>query len=213
MKRPIIIAAAMAGVVAMAQLSNAYSGPAPSGGGNGDEDSKIGSSKEPKGIATNQGIISLAKVSRPATSAITSRIGNAADVCRQLDAAYYVDCLGERLEALAAELSSKGDYGEAQKIIEDASKKLRRVAAQNRDRSKPRVRVPTPKSVKSKTTRPIVATKPEAQKEVRAQAEAIIAETQTLLLRSAANSAQRKSHYEQIAAAVGSETKVLLRSL
>ncbi len=214
MKKSIFVAATVAGVMAMTQLTSAYSGPGPSpGGGNGNEDSKISGNKSPKGIATKQGIISLAKVSRPATSAITSRIGDAADTCKQLATAYYVDCLGERLQALSEELSSNGDYGEAQKIIKNASKKLRSVASKNRDRSKPRVKVPTPKSYKAKTTKAINAVKPEAQKEVRAQAEAIIAETQTLLLRSAANSAQRKTHYEQIAAAVGSESKVLLRSL
>ncbi len=172
-----------------------------------------GTGKQPRGITTKTGIISLTEVSKPVTRTITSRIASAAKLCKQLSSSYYADCLGERLESLAKELSTHGDYREAKKIISVASKKLRNVAASNRDSSKKRIRVSTPGSATGPTTKPISATKPEAAASVKSQAEAIIAEAQTKLLRSGNNSQRRKSHYQQIAAALGSESKVLLRSL
>ena len=50
-----------------------------------------------------------------------------------------------------------------------------------------------------------------ANRQVTARAEAILQETETLLLRSATGTAARTLAYQQIAAAVGS-TKLLLRS-
>jgi hypothetical protein len=193
--------------VAVAQGYGGYSGD----GGNGLDITKTKPGKA--AILTPRGPVSLKTVSPPATNAITSRIGAAADLCRQLDPAYYVDCLGERLDALADELSSSGDYAAARKIIDNAAGKLRSLAKKNKDTSKQRVRLQTKGQGKASVTKPISAIKPAASKAVRQEAEAIIAEAQTLLLRSASNSDKRKSHYQQIAAAVGSETKVLLRSL
>ena len=186
-----------------------------SSGGSSDYGNSIdaGPGKQPRGISTKTGIVSLKDVSTPVTEAITSRITGATTLCKQLATSYYVDCLGERLEALSKELSTDGDYREVQKIIAVASKKLRNLASSNRDTSKGRVRVSTPGSATGPTTKRIKPIKPEAAASVKRKAEAIIAEAQTKLLRSANNSQRRKSHYQQIAAAIGSESKVLLRSL
>ena len=63
-----------------------------------------------------------------------------------------------------------------------------------------------------RTSRPIIPVAPEAQAEVNVQADAILSEAATVLLRSADNSPQLQDDYIQIATAVGS-TKVLLRSI
>ena len=164
-------------------------------------------------MLTGPGFKDLDEVSTPATNAITSRIGQSSRLCIQTASGYYVDCLGERLGALAAELPKSGEYAEARKIIHRASKKLRRLAKVNRDTTKPRIRIKFTDSKSSKTTKTIRATAPELNRLVRNEAEAILLEAQTLLLRSVNSSQKRKTHYQQISAALGSETKVLLRSL
>jgi hypothetical protein len=201
---------AIAVTFCMSALDNAQAsghGPSPDGSG------EISQDAQPRDISTNSGSVSLRDVSTPATNAITSRMSAAGALCEKLESAYYVDCLGERLASLSEELSTQGDYRKARKIIAVASARLRNLAALNRDSLKQRIRVRTPGSATGKRTKRITPIKPATAASVKKQAELIIANAQLKLLRSANNSQRRKSHYQQIAAALGSESKVLLRSL
>jgi hypothetical protein len=206
MKKNIFIAVSVAALISLSSTAQ-MSLSSGHGMGSGDPDAGGGPDSIEANIEVN------IDVSSNATNAVLSSIGDAGETCQTLKKEYYVDCLGERLRALSDELTSTGDYSEAKKIIRIASKKLRKLVSENRDKSKARVKVKTPKSHKSSMTGRISPIKLESQADVREQAERIIAEAQTKLLRSVANSDRRKNHYEKIAAAIGSQTKFLLRSL
>lgn len=123
--------------------------------------------------------------------------------------AYKIDCLAERLEVATRGLSPAGDLGEARAILDSAAQKLHALAQANPDASLSRGRVRQGDSFVS--SRPIIPTDQTRQAEIGAQASAIMAEAETLLLRSASGSADRRAQYQRIAAVVGS-SKVLLRS-
>lgn len=131
-------------------------------------------------------------------------------LCEALpDKSFAPDCLAERLAATAEEIPDGTDYQEVREILESASRDLKRLAASNRDRSKRPVRLSTQDGSAS-SQRPVLAVAPARAEAVAQQAEAIIEEARTELLRSA-GTAERQSQYQQIAAALDS-TKVLLRS-
>lgn len=169
---------------------------------------------EPTTLVSEDGnSVSIARASSSGTTALVNSINAASSVCSQIGSEYFVDCMGERLDRLAAQMPSHGDYAEAQQILENAAAKLRTLARRHQDIAAPRVRLKLQENGKSKLARPIVATKASSRAAVRQEASAILQEAETQLLRSAANSVKRRSHYEQIAQAVGSSNKVLLRSL
>lgn len=143
-----------------------------------------------------------------ATDQIVRRIQAAVSLCSGVGGPYRVDCLSDQLATLAASLPDTGDYAAAKGAIEDAAKKLHTLARANADGSAPRIRA-TMGDVT--TSRPIVPVAPEALADVNRQADAILSEATTVLLRSADSLPELQDDYSQIATAVGS-TKVLLRS-
>ena len=147
--------------------------------------------------------------SQSATDQIAGRIQAAVRLCSGVGGPYRVDCLADQLASTAASLPDTGDYAEAKAAIEDAAQKLHALARANADAGAPRV---TARMGDVRTSRPIIPVAPEAQAEVNVQADAILSEAATVLLRSADNSPQLQDDYIQIATAVGS-TKVLLRSI
>jgi hypothetical protein len=128
------------------------------------------------------------------------------------DSVYAIDCLAERMEAAAAAMPETGDYADARAVLLAGAARLNALAVANADPAKPRAEARAVAEGGIRTTRPLVPVRPEVLAEVAAEAQQIVDETETLLLRSAENSAARKVHYERIAAAVDSN-KVLLRSL
>jgi hypothetical protein len=146
------------------------------------------------------------------TKSITDAISLAVSICAGSPEVYAVSCLGNQLSEIAASLPKTGDYAESAKILAETGRKLQALARQNRDRSKPPVRLSANVQGRTITTAPLVAVSTASLPSVNEQANAILEEAQTLLLRSVANSDRRKSHYEAISAVVGS-SKVLLRSL
>jgi hypothetical protein len=152
------------------------------------------------------------ELSDEATDEITRRFREARQFCGNLPSAEYtVDCLGDALGQIARSLPATGDYAEAHAAILQASEKLRALARANADPTLPRgtVRQRGPNARSSSS--PLTPVRSDALADVNRQAVAILEEAETILLRSAENSAARKVHYQQIAAAVGSN-KVLLRS-
>jgi len=125
---------------------------------------------------------------------------------------YAVDCLAERMEAAAAAMPDTGEYADARAALLAGAARLNALALANADPAKPRATAREPVEGGLRTTRPLVPVRPERLAEVATQAQQIVDETATLLLRSAESSSARKVHYERIAAAVDSN-KVLLRSL
>ncbi len=143
-----------------------------------------------------------------ATDQIARRLQAAVSLCSGVGAAYRVDCLADQLASTARAMPDSGDYAAAKTAIGDAAKKLHALARENADAGTPRI---TATMGDVRTSRPIIPVAPEAQADVNAQADAILSEAATVLLRSADSAPQLQDDYTQIATAVGS-TKVLLRS-
>lgn len=149
------------------------------------------------------------------TEVVTSGIASAQKFCAELgNDSYKVDCLAERLEKIAGDIPSGTDYQEVKQILKDTSDQLESLARQNRDSAQTRIRASraaTDKTPAMTTTRPLTPVKPQSLPQVNRQAAAILDNTETLLLRSAAGSESKSQQYSRIAEAIGS-SKVLLRS-
>ena len=143
-----------------------------------------------------------------ATDQIVRHLQAATSLCSGVDGPYRVDCLADQLASTARTMPDTGDYAAAKAAIEDAAQKLHALARANADPKAPRIAA-TMGEVR--TSRPIIPVAPETQANVNAQADAILSEAATVLLRSADDEPDLRSDYTEIATAVGS-TKVLLRS-
>jgi len=172
-------------------------------------------------IDDQQGVGSAAELagaeaaSENATRSIVQGLQDGARFCGSLpQQAYRVDCLSERLAAVAAAMPAQGDYAEAQAVLEQTAARLAALARANPAADLPRVTASRPATSQSSaiaTTRPLTPVAQEALADVNAQATAILAEAETLLLRSSSLSDERRVAYQEIATAVGSGI-VLLRS-
>ncbi len=152
-------------------------------------------------------------LSRANTNRVVRILKSGQAFCASLDQdVYAIDCLAERMEAAAAAMPAAGEYAEARDALLAGAARLNALAVANADPATPRAIASEPTDGGIRTTRPLVPVRAEQLAEVAAQAQQIVEETETLLLRSAESSSARKVHYERIAAAVGSN-KVLLRSL
>lgn len=150
-------------------------------------------------------------ISPDTTNQVVADIKAGIAFCRAMPQdAYSVDCLSDQYEKAARSLPRTGDYADARKALMAAAGKLHALARQYADPQMSRGYARSPGGASS--TRPLTAVRRDALPEVKRKARAIVAEAQTVLLRSAETSARRKTHYEQISAAVGSANKVLLRS-
>ncbi len=152
-------------------------------------------------------------VSDEVTQAIARQLQEAQDFCRRVPAnEYTVDCLGDALEEIARNMPTTGDYAEAQVAIAQAARRLRALARENASPDLPTGFIRSTGADATRSNSPLVPVRTDTLAQTNAAAFAIIEEAETILLRSAANSAVRRIHYEQIAQAVGSN-KVLLRSV
>lgn len=127
------------------------------------------------------------------------------------DHAYRIDCLSERLEFIAKAMPQQGPYADSRKAIEAAAKKLKSVAAKYGDPRQPRNRYAAGGKRPQTTSRPLTPIRPDAAVAANREAILIIAEAETILLRSSATQVVQGPQIQKIAAAVGSN-KVLLRS-
>lgn len=147
-------------------------------------------------------------LSPPVTNAVADSVGDAFDRCRTLDSSYQIDCVSQQLKATADRIAGEGAYGPVNRILNDAARDLARIARQDRDTAQPRVSV---QHRDQSGIRTYSAVRRDSVARSKAAAARVIEQAQTLLLRSAANSANRRSHFQRIAAAMDSG-KVLLRS-
>ncbi|WP_454611183.1 hypothetical protein [Labrenzia sp. MBR-25] len=130
-------------------------------------------------------------------------IQNGTSECRNsIRPEYRFDCLRNVLGRAASTIENRPNYRDAARELRNLSRKLDGIVSKYQDRSAPRA------SVGQRSYRAV--SKANLAK-ARSEASAAIDESVTILLRSAGNSEKRKTHYSQIATAVGS-TKRLLRS-
>ena len=109
-------------------------------------------------------------------------------------------------------MPQSGDYADARAALLDASAKLHKLATDNAAAGVPRVTMRSSDAGGIRTTRPLVPVDAAVLSAVGEQAAEVLAELETVLLRSGEASATRRGHYDRIAVAAGSN-KVLLRSL
>lgn len=151
-------------------------------------------------------------VGKATTKNVVLAISTGGETCAQIQREYLVDCLAATYRRAAGKMPRIGDYAEARKIMLETANKLERVVRANQDREKPNIKISaqTPQGEFSvERIRPVRAASIE---QVNASALRIVAEAETLLLRSSENTVTRSIHYQQIASAIGSN-KVLLRSV
>lgn len=150
--------------------------------------------------------------SGPATDRVVAATDAAIGFCAAIAAEeYHIDCLSERFHAIAEGLPETGDYADIRTALETASRQLADVVTANRSYALPNATMRTTGPAPTRTTRPLRPVRPANLAAASAQATAIIAETETVLLRSATLSAARSRAYQRVSAVVGS-AKVLLRS-
>ncbi len=130
-------------------------------------------------------------------------IQNGSNECRNsIRPEYRFDCLRNVLGRVASTIENRPNYRDAARELRSLSRKLDGIVSKYQDRSAPRA------AVGQRTYRAVSTANLE---QARREASEAIDESVTKLLRSAGNSEKRKTHYSQIATAVGS-TKRLLRS-
>ena len=121
---------------------------------------------------------------------------------------YVIDCLSERLGVIAAKLPETGDFAEMRTAIADASAQLGALAAQNQSDT---LASGVARSADTVTTRPLRPVATETLAASLQAADAIVAQTQIVLLRSSSNSQNRSLDFQRVAAVVGT-SRSLLRS-
>ncbi|MCB1339510.1 MAG: hypothetical protein KDK24_00250 [Pseudooceanicola sp.] len=142
----------------------------------------------------------------PFPAQIVGVMKRSAQVCRGVPDEYAIDCLIVHLRQALSVTPQAGRYAEVHNALSDAVRKLDRLVVANRDESKPMIRV----QAGGVSTPRMRAIRPDAVRRANAEAATIVAEAETVLLRSAARSGA-KLEYTRIAEAVGSN-KLLLRS-
>lgn len=150
----------------------------------------------------------------PATTAtIVAALNSANGYCGLVEPGEYViDCLAERLDDIRSQLEGQEEFDELRAVLETTSQKLNEIARQNRSATLAPARFSTQGQTPVATTRRLVPVAADRLDTAVSQAIAVIEEAETLLLRSAEQSAERAIQFQRIAAAIGSN-KVLLRSL
>ena len=142
------------------------------------------------------------------TNLVTNTLAAAKKFCGALDKSYHVDCLAERIGAMADEIPADTDYAEVRSILSKASNDMAKLARANRDTSKPRA---SAAAGSVQTTRPLTPVTEASAASTNAQAAAILDATATLLLRTPDDESGKRATYARIADALGSN-KTLLRS-
>lgn len=155
--------------------------------------------------------VSIPTATESYTQSVARQLANIQNFCRRVPATEYtVDCLRDQLEQVASQMPSSGDYAEARDAIAGAAAKLRKLVRDNASQDLPSGRIQTPDG-SERSGSALVPVRTDRVAQVNTSARAIMQEAETVLLRSAASSTARKTHYQTIAQAFGSN-KVLLRS-
>lgn len=184
-------------------------GSSGSGGGGGSGAESSASAPSGPGTASPAAVAAAqAAVTPQATAAISDSVGAAFDSCRNLNAGYQIDCMGQQLREAATQVAPGGAYGEVNRALNDAANKLIEIARRDRDSDQPRVSI---QHSGQSGVRSYGAVRNASLAQSRAAASRVLDEVQTVLLRSAGTSGERRAAFQRIAATMESG-KVLLRS-
>lgn len=152
-------------------------------------------------------------ISTGRTRKITTAIAQASQTCRPewVERRYRIDCLRWELRRIAQSLPQTGDYAPVRKALARASGDLDAIARKYADPTAPPIQPSIGGKPLAPQLPPLIGVRPGDEDRALREAERVIDEAQTILLRSAAESESRMVAYRDIATALGS-TKVLLRS-
>jgi hypothetical protein len=152
-------------------------------------------------------------ISTGRTRNITTAIAQVSQTCSPewVERRYLVDCLRWELRRIAQSLPQTGDYAPVRKALAKASSDLDAIVRRYADPSAPPIQPNVGGKPLAPQLPPLIGVRPEDEDRAIREAERVIEEAQTVLLRSAAESERRMVAYRDIATALDS-TKVLLRS-
>ncbi|NGM44308.1 hypothetical protein G5B31_02015 [Rhodobacter sp. SGA-6-6] len=147
------------------------------------------------------------------TNALVKIIEDANRTCgsAQMALEYRIDCLRIYYGWVADKLPDTGDYAPVKKAMKQAEAKLDRIVRANLDPTQETI---TPKEGYKKNAKrlpPVRAVKKSAAKKAARQAEAVVQETELLIIRSGEDPARRTPHFTAVAEAVD-DNLVILRS-
>lgn len=145
------------------------------------------------------------------TASIAAQIDRIKDTCDRVNENYRLHCLVLELQQVAAAIPPDGEYAPVRAALTEATRGLQALVDAAEDTAQPRIRTRVGGRPAAPLTAPITAIRPDAVPRATAEAERLLDEATTVLLRSAGNSARRQAAFQPIAQAIDS-TKVLLRS-
>lgn len=147
------------------------------------------------------------------TRAIVRIILHANDTCNheRVERRYRIDCLRVYYGWAADSLPDRGEYLPVKKALRDAERKLSAIVSANVDRTAPVIEPREGHKKNAQRLPPLRPVKKSAEKKALAQAQAVVKETELVILRSGEDPARRETHFNAVAEAVDSNL-VILRS-
>ncbi len=142
---------------------------------------------------------------------IVSNIRAVKAECARLAPEFRVDCLAQGLRMTADRMPRTGRFGLMRRDILDAASKLDAIVARDGDRRAPRHIAARGDNPRFALKRSYVPIRRDRIASAIKQADAVVAELETKLLRASSGPVARANHYQRVAAAFGS-VKVLFRS-
>jgi len=124
---------------------------------------------------------------------------------------YRIDCFANQLEQVSETTPDDAEFGQARSILANTAAELTKVVERRASKTLGTVTLSFSDGTGPKSSRAITAVETDQLPAALSEAEFVLEEAQTLLLRASEQSERRKLAYVDIAEAVGS-TKVLLRS-
>ncbi|MFZ1470526.1 MAG: hypothetical protein WAT09_16365 [Paracoccaceae bacterium] len=129
----------------------------------------------------------------------------------RIDRRYRIDCLRIYYGWIADSLPDTGDYLPIKQAMRKAEKKLAAIVSANVDTTAPVITPRKGHKPSAKKMPPLRPIKKSAERKAVAQAEAVLKETEIVILRSGEDPTRRTAHYEEVSAALDSNL-VILRS-
>ncbi len=146
-------------------------------------------------------------------SAISKKIIAAVLFCTNLkEIEYRLDCFADQLDQVAGEVPSDNDFGDARSIIAETAARLAEIVQRRESRDLRPVTLTSSNVAGTGSRRTVRAVATAEVPSALAEADRVLGEAETLLLRSSEASLRRSLAYTEIAEAIGS-SKVLLRSI
>lgn len=210
----VIVAAVLAAGLSGPALAQT-TGPGPNQGGGQQEPQGLGGGLDRAVGSIGSGNL-LGSIDGSTTPDVTvdivAEIAAIQEFCRKFPWDVRIDCLSDRLRVLANEIPNDQNFRPMKRALLEASRDLKQVSQRFRVSEAPRRYVaPSPVNSAPIRTEPLQRIRPDSRAEASAQADRVIGQLQTKLLRSAENSRRRALAYQEVAAALNS-AKVLLRS-